>query len=83
MQGGPPKNTPSLAAPDIERGIPAACLPSNAKINSKLWPVFMWSTFSMGEINRHFNPEALERSHCPCKICADLRADRELRRQAQ
>jgi hypothetical protein len=35
----------------------------------------------MGEINRRFNPEALER-HCSCRICQDLRADRELREQA-
>jgi hypothetical protein len=36
----------------------------------------------MGEIGRRFNPELLDR-HCPCKICADLKADRELREQAE
>jgi hypothetical protein len=36
----------------------------------------------MGEINRRLNPEQLER-HCKCRICQDLRADREAREQAE
>jgi hypothetical protein len=36
----------------------------------------------MGDAGRIFPVELLER-HCPCKICADLKADRELREQAE
>lgn len=36
----------------------------------------------MGDAGRIFPVELLER-HCKCRICEDLRADRELREQAQ
>ena len=36
----------------------------------------------MGEIGRRFSPQALER-HCSCGLCLSIRADRELREQAE